>query len=136
MDLNWYVRTVRRGVSIGCRTDDRETGPDRRLTFEEREEISRRLAITRGTQRRPHGRPVGAGRLQHMVMITDRPAEAADRAVPGHWEGDLVLGQHGQSAVGTLVERTSWYVVLFGLPKGRLAEHVRTALARRIRTLP
>jgi IS30 family transposase len=71
-----------------------------------------------------------------MVMITDRPAEAADRAVPGHWEGDLVLGQHGQSAVGTLVERTSWYVVLFGLPKGRLAEHVRTALARRIRTLP
>jgi IS30 family transposase len=71
-----------------------------------------------------------------MVMITDRPAEAADRAGPGHWEGDLVLGQHGQSAVGTLVERTSRYVVLFRLPKGRLAEHVRTALARRIRTLP
>jgi IS30 family transposase len=88
------------------------------------------------TQRRPQGRAVGTGRLQHMVMITDRPAEANDRAVPGHWEGDLVLGQRGQSAIGTLVERTSRYVMLLRLPNGRLAEHVRTALTRRIQHLP
>ena len=88
------------------------------------------------TQRRPQGRAVGTGRLQHMVMISDRPAEAVDRAVPGHWEGDLLLGQRGQSAVGTLVERSSRFVMLLRLPNGRLAEHVRKALARRIRTLP
>lgn len=95
-----------------------------------------RCLRTGRAQRRPQGRAVGTGRLQHMVMITERPAEASDRAVPGHWEGDLVVGQRGQSAVGTLVERQSRYVMLLRLPDGRLAEHVRAALTRRIRTLP
>jgi IS30 family transposase len=71
-----------------------------------------------------------------MIMISDRPAEAADRAVPGHWEGDLIVGQRGRSAIGTLVERRSRYVVLVHLPNGRTAEHMRLALTRQLAKLP
>jgi IS30 family transposase len=90
------------------------------------------------TQRRPHMRTEqsGAGRLQNMVLISDRPPEIADRAVPGHWEGDLIIGKGGRSAIGTLVERSSRYVVLLHLPHGRTAEDVRAALTRQILKLP
>jgi IS30 family transposase len=71
-----------------------------------------------------------------MVMISDRPAEAEDRAIPGHWEGDLLMGKGGRSAVGTLVERSSRYVLLLHLPNGRTAEDVREVLTRQIRRLP
>jgi IS30 family transposase len=89
-------------------------------------------------QRRPHKRTElsGTGRIRDMVMISDRPAEAEDRAIPGHWEGDLVIGKGGLSAIGTLVERTSRYVVLVHLPEGRSAEKVRQALARQLVRLP
>lgn len=90
------------------------------------------------TQRRPHLRTErsGGGRLQNMVMISERPPEAEDRAVPGHWEGDLIIGKGGRSAIGTLVERSSRYLMLFRLPHGRTAEHVRVALTRKIAKLP
>ena len=71
-----------------------------------------------------------------MVMISDRPAEVADRAVPGHWEGDLVLGKANRSAVGTLVERSTRYVMLLHLPEGKEAEKVDAAMRRAITRLP
>jgi len=79
-------------------------------------------------------RPSGAGRLVGMVSISERPPAAEDRAVPGHWEGDLLLGG-ARSQVAVLVERRSRYVLLVRLP-GRDAARVARALARRVRRLP
>ena len=77
----------------------------------------------------------GHGQIIGKVMISERPAEVADRAVPGHWEGDLIYGRR-LTAVGTLVERSTRYVMLFALPNGHTAEEVRKAMARKIRQLP
>ena len=71
-----------------------------------------------------------------MVSISERPADVEDRAVPGHWEGDLIMGRASRSAIGTLVERKSRYVLLLELPDGRTAAHVRYALTDRMTTLP
>jgi len=77
----------------------------------------------------------GQGQLTDMVMISERPGEVADRAVPGHWEGDLIFGKK-MTSIATLVERKSRYVMLCKLPNGHNAEAVRVALAKRIVTLP
>ncbi len=104
-----------------------------------RGELRKELAAclrTGRAQRRPRGRQQRRGRISDMIMISERPAEAEDRAVPGHWEGDLILGKNGQSQIGTLVERATRYVMLLHLPDGRDAEAVRDAMTATIRTLP
>ena len=69
-------------------------------------------------------------------MISQRPAEAEDRAIPGHWEGDLIMGEGNRSAIGTLVERSTRYVMLLHLPAEHTAEAVRDALTSTVMTLP
>jgi IS30 family transposase len=71
-----------------------------------------------------------------MVNIADRPQEADDRAVPGHWEGDLMIGKANKTAIGTLVERSTGYALLVHLPDGYKPEQVAPALAAKIQTLP
>jgi transposase, IS30 family len=71
-----------------------------------------------------------------MINITERPAQADDRAIPGHWEGDLIIGKNNATAIGTLVERTTGYTMLVHLPDGYKAEHIRDALTAKIKTIP
>ncbi len=96
-------------------------------------------ALRTGRRRRkPHRRPDArrAGSLVDMTMLNQRPAEADDRATPGHWEGDLITGEQNRSAIGTVVERTSRFTVLLHLPARHTAEAVRDALADAMSQLP
>jgi IS30 family transposase len=100
-----------------------------------RRELARCLRTGRA-KRRPHGRGGNTTRIKDMVLISERPAEADDRAVPGHWEGDLIIGKDSRSAVGTLVERSTRFVMLLHLPHGRDAHHVEQAMRHALTTLP
>jgi transposase, IS30 family len=100
-----------------------------------RRELARCLRTGRA-KRIPRGRIEKRGHISDMVMISERPPEAEDRAVPGHWEGDLLMGKEGKSAIGTLVERSTRFVMLFELRKGKSAEQVRDAMTEVIQTLP
>ena len=87
--------------------------------------------------RRPHRKAdERRGRIPGMVNISERPAEVEDRAVPGHWEGDLILGKNGRSAIGTLVERSTRYLMLLHLPQGQTALEVEEAMIAATKKLP
>jgi transposase, IS30 family len=115
----------------------------RALYVQGRGELRRELSAclrTGRALRRPRTPAPGRRHLPDKIMISARPAEAADRAVPGHWEGDLILGKNGRSAIGTLVERSTRFVMLLHLPHtaaaGNRAEQVRDALIATVATLP
>ena len=112
----------------------------RSIYVQGRGELRRELAAhlrTRRQARKPQHRPERRkGRLVDTIHISQRPAEAADRAVPGHWEGDLILGKAGGSAIGTLVERATRFVMLIHLPKRRTAEDFAEAAIPVLRTMP
>lgn len=94
---------------------------------------------TRRERRKPYARSRNdqrRGKLVDTISISERPAEAADRAVPGHWEGDLIVGRDNGSAIGTLVERSTRYVLLIHLPGRRTAQEFYDAIVPTINTLP
>ncbi|MGH3847738.1 MAG: IS30 family transposase, partial [Pseudonocardiaceae bacterium] len=90
------------------------------------------------TQRKPQGRKhiEPHERFKDMINISERPAEADDRAIPGHWEGDLILGAGNESAIGTLVERTTGFVMLLHLPSDHTAATVADAMTAKIPEIP
>ena len=102
-----------------------------------RKDLAAKLALKRRA-RKPRGVIDGRGKslYRHAFTIRDRPAEAADRAVPGHWEGDLICGTANRSAVGTLVERSTRFVILLHLPDRHDAGSVAAAMIREMSKLP
>lgn len=82
------------------------------------------------------GQQDGRGKRPELPLIADRPAEAADRAVAGHWEGDLIVGKDGKSQIGTLVERTTRYCLLLHLPDSKEADAVEAEMVRAVNSLP
>ena len=112
------------------------------LYVQGRGELRRELAASLRTGRalrKPRNRGRSENSRRHipgMVNISERPAEADDRAVPGHWEGDLIIGKNQASQIGTLVERTTGFVQLLHLPKDRSAEALAQAMIAKIKALP
>lgn len=106
---------------------------------EMKRQIAHQVSLRRGrVARRPQTRAAAAirGKPWATLRISDRPAEADDRAVPGHWEGDLIIGARASSAIVTLVERSTRFVLLGSLPESRVSEQVVDVLIKLMRSLP
>jgi len=101
-----------------------------------RRELSACLRTGRALRRPRRKDGERRGKIPGMVMISERPAEVADRAVPGHWEGDLIAGSARKSAIGTLVERSTRFVLLLHLPDGHGAGAVAAHMTEVMATLP
>ena len=100
-----------------------------------RKDLTRYLRSGR-SKRKPRRGATGQGRIKDMVSISERPAEAEDRAVPGHWEGDLIVGKANRSFIGTLVERQTRFVLLTQLGNDASTETVTAKIAEQIVRLP
>ena len=101
-----------------------------------KQELTKYLRTGRGLRSPSRKAGQRKNRIPDMINISERPAEASDRAVPGSWEGDLIIGKGNQTAIGTLVERSTNYTMLVHLPEGYTAEKMRDALTAKIKTLP
>jgi transposase, IS30 family len=101
-----------------------------------RRELHRCLRTGRALRKPQRRTGQRRGRIPDMVNISERPPEVADRAVPGHWEGDLIVGANQQSAIGTLVERTTRFVMLLHLPDDHTALTVQNAIVEKMTQLP
>ena len=101
-----------------------------------RRELARHLRTGRALRKPRRTEGERRGRIPGMVMIADRPPEADDRAVPGHWEGDTIAGKAGKSQIGTLVERSTRFTMLAPLPGGKSADAFADALIPVIAGLP
>ncbi len=141
---DWSPRQIASVLSVEHPND-----PERRVCAEtiyqsiyvqSRGALKRDLAahLRRGrTQRKPQARPEERrGKLPGTISISQRPAEAADRAVPGHWEGDLIMGKENGSAIGTLVERSTRFVLLIHLPGRHGAQELHDAIVPTLNLLP
>jgi IS30 family transposase len=98
----------------------------------------RKCLSTKRSTRKPRGHPgrTGVYTPGQIFTISDRPPEAADRAVPGHWEGDLIMGAGNRSAIGTLVERSTRFTILLHLPGDHTADTVAAAMIEAMAELP
>ena len=142
LDL-WWSPTQISGWLVVTYPDDEEMRVSHETIYQSlyvqgrgalRKELWQALRTGRA-RRRPQGRPGSTkGQIRDMVMISERPPEVEDRAVPGHWEGDLIMGK-AKTSIGTLVERQSRYVMLFQIPDNK-AESVRVALTDTVKRLP
>ncbi|TFD71139.1 IS30 family transposase [Cryobacterium fucosi] len=101
-----------------------------------RADLHQHLRTGRAIRRPRRPAAKNSGKIPDMIMISERPAEVADRAVPGHWEGDLILGSNCRSAIATLVERQTRFTMLVHLPGDHNAITVRDGLLAAIKTLP
>jgi IS30 family transposase len=101
-----------------------------------RRDLHKRLRTGRAMRQPRRRDQVRQSRFEGMVNISERPPEVEDRAVPGHWEGDLILGKTNSSAIGTLVERSSRFVMLLHLPADHGADAVQEAMVAKMATLP
>jgi IS30 family transposase len=143
LKVRWSPRQISRRLPLDFPDDERmrisHEAIYQAIYVQGRGSLRRELAACLRTGRairKPHRSPEARrSRIKDKVMISERPPEVEDRAIPGHWEGDLILGKNHASAIGTLVERTTRFVMLLHLPD-RDAATVREAIAATILTLP
>jgi IS30 family transposase len=144
LDDGWSPRLI--AMVLACESGDDKTARVSHETIYQslyvqarghlRADLHRCLSTGRAQRRSRTATRRGTSPYAEALKISERPAEVEDRAVPGHWEGDLIIGAGGQSAIGTLVERTTRFTILLHLPNDHTAETVATAMIAAMRDLP